>query len=255
MNLSYKVLIDLTKPLRTNTVVIKQNNTRSIDLDVFIQSGGQVFDMTDVMAVSVRAVNENQNIIYDDATIVQDENGNNTNEVVYSLPDAILKSTGRTTMEFEVISNLAETIASFDIYVEIQSILFNEDDLLTADEITGFRIYMARALAAMNKSEAISNAFNILYGSTEEVLDKLAEEYDFYLEYIQNLQDRVDRGEFTGARGPQGENGADAVVTDSGFVYGMQIVNGELVLYYDGEAPGYSIDDDGNLVIDIEEAD
>lgn len=55
-----------------------------------------------------------------------------------------------------------------------------------------------------------------------------------------------------GARGPQGEPGRDGVAVEASGQYFFQIESGDLWVYYTGEeAPAFSLEDDGNLYLEV----
>lgn len=55
-----------------------------------------------------------------------------------------------------------------------------------------------------------------------------------------------------GAQGPQGEPGRDGVAVEATGQYFFQIENGDLMVYYTGdEEPAFSLEDDGNLYLEV----
>jgi hypothetical protein len=257
MNIKYEVVIDLKKTYREHRILIKKNDDRSRTLHFFIQESGKKYDMSSVYFATIRAINPDESIIYADATILKDEEGNKLNEVEYDLPKTITKAVGTTTLEVELISSTEQIITSFNIYIEVENTLYDEDDYVMQSDLGGFRSYMVRAQGAAEMSEEIRNSFIIAYGTVEEITQELNGEVEEYNQYLEDLKERVDSGEFNGERGAQGENGADAVVSGAGFLYGCQIVDGNLVIYYDNseDEPPFYINEDGELCIDVEEGD
>ena len=248
MEVLHKLIIDLQNNARTNTIEVKKGGTNAYTLEMRITSGGHAFDMSDVYTATVKAVKPDESIIYADADIVKDEEGNNINVVRYRLSEAALAVTGKSTYEIELMDSGGITVNSFDFYVNVIPELYNEEDLYDVSDVSGVRSYMARALAAAERSEEVENTFNVLHGSAQEILNMLAGEYDKYEGALEDLQHMVDSGAFDGARGPQGENGADAVIGEGTQVIAFQIVDGELICYYYGdEIPPVSMNDDGEL--------
>lgn len=248
MNIVHKLVIDLQNN-RSIIVEVKKGGGNAYTLEMMLVSGGKVLDMSDIYTATIKAVKPDESIIYADATIIQDEEGHNTNKVVYTLTDACLAVTGKSVYEVELMDSNGITVNSFDFYVNVINELFNEDDLWNQSDTSAVRSYMARTLSAAKASEELLNTFNVTYGSAEEIIGELNGELQVYEEYMTELQEKVDSGAFIGARGPQGENGADAVVTDTTAVLGFQIVDGNLICYhYADGVPPVSINDNGELV-------
>ncbi len=249
MNIVHKLVIDLQNN-RSIMVELKKGGGNAYTLEMMLVSGGGVLDMSDIYTATIKAVKPDESIVYADAEIVKDENGNNTNKVVYVLSEAALSVTGKSIYEVMLMDSNGTTVNSFDFYVNVINQLYDENDLYDVSDVSGVRAYMARALRAAQTAEELENTFNFLYGSTEQVIAELNGEIDKYEEYFKELQERVDSGAFTGARGPQGENGHDAVVADATMIIGLQILDGDLICYYVGnEVPPVSINDDGELVM------
>ena len=249
MNLVYNMVVDLFNNARTNTLEVKKGNINSVQMRFTILNNGNPFDMSDVVMASVKGVKPDDSIIYAACDIEKDEEEKPINIVTYTLSDEATCVSGRTTYELSLADGDGNLVQSFDFYIYVVSNLFDESDQWGKSDVSAVASYMGRTLKAASDTEGLVATFIVAYGQIEEVLNRLQNEYDYYVDYINDLQERVARGDFNGARGPQGENGADAIVTESEGIMAFQIVDDELVVYFYGDdAPPLSIDDDGNLV-------
>lgn len=252
-----KIIVDFMRQSKTNSLEIKQGNELAMGILFVLMYDGKPFDMSDVELATVKGIAPNKSIIYLDAEIREDEEGNKSNVILFSLPVSMTGLTGQYVYEISLMDENGGTLTSFDFYVYIRSQLYDESDVWAEGDISAVRSYLARALRAAKSAENIEKSFEIAYGTISEISEALQSELEEYISYLDYLQRRVDNGEFNGARGPQGENGADAVVSEAGFLYGCQIVDGSLVIYYSNSesTPPFYINDDGALCIDVEEGD
>lgn len=248
MNLVYDMIVDVFNNARTNTVEVKKGGNNAITLQFTILNNGQPFDMSDVTMVSAKGVKPDESIIYAACDFVLDEEGNKTNAVTHTLSDNSLSVAGRTTYELSLVDGYGNVVLSFDFYIYVVSNLFDESDMWGKSDISAVASYMGRAERAAISAEEISNTFIVAYGQIDAILNKLNNEYDYYVDYIQELQDRVANGEFNGARGPQGPQGESGVITETDGIIALSIKDGNLVLYYYDNVPPLSINDDGQLV-------
>lgn len=237
MNVVYKIILDVQHPTRTNRIAIKQRDHKSRTLQFTLLNNGAALDMTSVLYATIKGVKpDGESVIYADAEIAQ-EDGVNTNVVKYVIDDSFVETAGRYTMELQLLDSESTVLSSFEFYIEIQNQLYDEDDYVTESDLSGFRSYMIRNLNATEKSESIENKFESAYGSIESVVNDLTEIKEEYADMMADLEEKVDTGYFIGARGPQGENGADAVVTELEGLFALQIVGADLVLQYGSTAP------------------
>ena len=249
MQLVYNMVVDLFNNARTNTLEVKKGNINSVQMRFTILNNGNPFDMTGVVMASAKGVKPDDSIIYSACEIEKDEEDNPINVVTFTLSDEATAVSGRSTYELSLADENGNLIQSFDFYIYVVSNLFDESDQWGKSDVSAVASYMARTLKAAMDAEQLIATFVVAYGQVEDVLNRLNNEYDYYVEYINELQERVTRGDFNGARGSQGEPGANAIVTESEGIMAFQILDGDLNVYYYGEeAPPLSINDDGELV-------
>jgi hypothetical protein len=113
--------------------------------------------MTGVSGVILTAVTPSESTIVSDLEIVQDEDENNTNEVIYTIPSDITMTPGRTTMVITLYADNLQ-LSSFEFYVNTRNELYNVGAYDDTDDMTGFRDLLARALSAVSRIETMTVA-------------------------------------------------------------------------------------------------
>lgn len=245
----YDVMIDLMNP-RQNILCLKRGDKGASAIRFTIMNNGNPFDMSDVSVATVKGVKPDKTIIYADATIEKDEEGNNINVIDFDLPEQSTTVIGKSTYELTLQDVGLAIITTFDFYVSVEDLLYNEEDYLSEDDLAGFRAYMQVTKNLSEATRLFVNAFRDAYGDESELLQQTEALYEVYQEYIQNLQARVDRGDFNGAPGVPGERGADGVISEAGFLIGFEIQNGHLIVKYSDESENeFSINQSGHLIL------
>ena len=248
MNLNYNMVVDVFNNARTNTVEVKKGGKNAITLTFTILNNGFPFDMTDVVMVSCKGVKPDDSIIYAACDISKDEEGNNTNIVTHTLSDESLSVAGRSTYELSLVDGDGNIVLTFDFYIYVIANQFDESDLWSQNNVSAVASYMNRALKAATSAEEISNTFIVSYGQIQEILNELQNEYEYYVDYLNELQQKVADGEFNGAPGPQGPQGENGVVAEGDGFIALSIKDGNLVVYYYDNVPPLSINNEGHLV-------
>ena len=115
--------------------------------------------------------------------------------------------------------------------------------------MNGVNIVRIRKALTAIRTEATKNAFEDTYGTISTVKEELEQEIEECQEFLDEIQHMLDTGALTGPRGPQGENGANGIIVEGTQVIAFEIVDDELVCYYEGEEPPeIEMNDDGELV-------
>ena len=249
MNVTNNIVIDLQNSKRKHIVEVKQSDRSTRVFRFTVLSNNKPFDMSDVYTATVKGIKPDETIVYAAAEIEKDEEGNNTNYVTYTMSDHVTSVAGTITFELQLLSSLGEIITSFDFYVDVINQLYDEDNIISESDLSGFKAYMIKSMSAALKAESVEKAFEALYGT----LASIEAEWQMQLEecetFLDNLEEMVESGAFIGARGPQGENGADAIITEGNQIMGFQIIDGDLICsYYGTGAPDIAMNDDGALV-------
>lgn len=246
MKIRHKVVLDLLK--RTHIEVeIARCSRDTVVLEFYLLENGKKFDMTQAGAVSFKAVKPDGSIVFNDVDGILADG-----KVEYTISESILEAAGRTVCEIQLIGQEDDVITSFEFYILVRPMLFDENEYVSENELSGFRSYMIRAENAAKQSEGIKNMMEVTYGTMDEIIGDLNGVKEEYVTYMEELQQKVENGEFNGQRGPQGENGADAVVVEAKGLMGFQIVEGDLWCYYYGDTPpDLAINESGELVYEF----
>ena len=81
MNVVYDMVVDFARPSKTNTVLVMQNDANSRVLRFILMNQGRPFDTSGVAIVSIKAVKPDGKVIYDNASVSQDSDGKNINDL------------------------------------------------------------------------------------------------------------------------------------------------------------------------------
>lgn len=251
MQTIHKLIIDLARPSRSNTIIVKKGDTRSRLLHFILLSNGESFDMSDVAIATVKGVKPDDSVIFADATIVTDEEGHNTNVVEYTLSDLAMTVAGQVRFEITLTSGTSEILSSFEFYVQVENLLYDENDMLSGSDLSGFRNYLMRALMAATKAESVREELEANMGNLENLIDGFRSMYLGYEYTLEDLDAKIASGAFIGAQGQPGEPGMNGVISsvESGY-FGFSVVDGELVYHYwNTEALPISMNTEGELII------
>ena len=155
LKITYPMVVDMARPNKYNTLLVMKNDTNTREIKFVLMNDGRPFDTSECDTVTVKAIKPDQSIVYDDAVVSQDEDGNNINEIVYTLPADLTNVSGKTVMTLTLM-NSTEQISSFEFYVNTRNELYNEDDYASDDDLSGFRDLLARAQAAIAAVESMT---------------------------------------------------------------------------------------------------
>lgn len=243
--MTYDLLIDLEYPERSNNIIVKRNDNNSRVFVMRVTEGGKPFDMSKVTIASLRATRPDKTIVFADVDIVD-------NTLVYRMSDNLCNVTGKVTCEVSLYTENQEEITSFEFYILVENLLFDENDFLSQNDLSGFKSYLSRAQLAAASAEGVRDAFIIGTASVDAILQKFRTELELYEEYLDGLEAKVKSGYFNGERGMQGENGKDAVIAEGVGIIGFDVVNGHLMCHYvTEEPPGFVMDEVGHLIYEF----
>lgn len=156
MDVKYKMVVDFARPSKTNSIIVSEGDTNSRVCCFTLLFNKEPFSMIDVSVATVRAVKQNGSVIYGDATISVDEDGNKLNEVTYTIPGSMTDEAGKVTLTITLMSSTGEQITSFEFYFVVRNALYNEDDYISEEDLAGFRDLLNRSLAALERMEAMT---------------------------------------------------------------------------------------------------
>jgi len=158
MKVSYDLVVDFARPSKSNTIIISEGDTNSRVCHFVLLANKVPMDMSTVTVATVRGVKGDGSVIYGDATILTDDNDNFINELEYTVPAAITDEAGNVTMTITLLGSDSTQITSFEFYLKIRNALYNEDDLVSESDLSGFRDLLNRALTAVQKIEVMTES-------------------------------------------------------------------------------------------------
>lgn len=156
MNIKYEMVVDFSRPYKNHTVLVMQNDHLSRICHFVLKSNGKDLDVSDVATYTFVAVKPDSSKIYDSGTLDVDEDGNQLNEITYSIPQALTDVIGTCTCSIALRSDDGALLQSFEFYIRARNELKEEDDD-SEDDLAGFRDILNRAAEAIEKIETISN--------------------------------------------------------------------------------------------------
>ena len=241
----HNLTINLDKPSVYNNVVIKKGDKRGRRLIFNIISNNKRLDPEDVHAVAIKAVHESGSILHDTVKL---EN----HSFFYDIEEEFTAMEGESEIELEIISSDGSVVYSPTQYITVKGNVYDTEKLVSENNIRGIQAYVSAAFDILKTVRNVENSFRMNYGTFEEILRELEDSKEDYVTFLSDLQKKVTEGYFNGERGPQGENGKNAVMIDGFGVIGFQIQEGNLMCYYFDEAPPMELDDNGHLIYRIE---
>lgn len=153
MQVKYNMVVDFARPNKSNTILVAEDDANSRKTTFTLLADKAPFDMTGVTTATILGITSTGARIYADATIEQDEEGNNINVVSWVIPPALTDTAGNITLTVTLADNVGARITSFEFYVKVRNALYNEDDFIDEDDMQGFRDLLARTRAALERME------------------------------------------------------------------------------------------------------
>ena len=150
---NYNMIVDFARPTKTNTIIISENDANSRNCNFQLLFDKAPFDMTGVITALVKGITSSGSIIWGQATINMDDEGNPLPEVSFLLPASISESAGNIVMVIELQGDNGEIITSFETYLKVRNALYNEDDYVSEDDMEGFRDLLTRSRQALERME------------------------------------------------------------------------------------------------------
>lgn len=152
LNIKYIIVVDFAHPNKTNTILVAKNDTNSRIIRFVLLDNGRPLDTTDVTVVTVKGVNASGSKVYDSAEITVDAKGAKINEIEYMLPSALSAVSGKTTLTLTLMADGVQ-LTSFDIYINVDNELYDENEEASESDMSGFRDLLNRVMAAATKVE------------------------------------------------------------------------------------------------------
>ena len=245
MRIPYNITVNLDKPGSFTNIILKQGDEKSRRFIFHLISNGKVFDAQNAFSCSLKVTKPDETFIFD--TLERHEN-----LFYYDVIPQMTVVEGESICELELIGFEGEVLHSFSIFITVIKNTFDEEKLLSESDLRGFKTYMTHTHKMYQATQEIKTAFDLKYGSIEEIESELANLKENYVVYFEDIRKKALNGYFNGEQGPQGPSGADAILSEVHGIIGFQIIDGELLCYYyDDDIPPFLIDDDGNLIYEL----
>jgi len=152
----YDLVVDFARPSKSNTIIVSEGDTNSRICHFTLLSNKTAMDMSTVTVAEVMAVKPDGSVVYDDATILQNEDEDYINEIEYTIPASMTDAVGTITMTIRLLTSDNTQITSFEFYLKVRNALYNEDDYVSESDLTGFRDLLNRCLTAVQKIEVMT---------------------------------------------------------------------------------------------------
>lgn len=156
MNIAYDMVVDFSRPYKSHTLLVSQNDHLSRVCRFILRANGKALDVSDVTSYTLTAVKPDSTTAHESGTLDTDEDGNNINEITYSVPQALTDVIGTCTCTITLNGSDGSVLQSFEFYIRNRNELKQEDDD-SEDDLAGFRDILDRAQEATEKIEALSN--------------------------------------------------------------------------------------------------
>ena len=239
--------INMDKPTLYNNIVIKKGDRRSRRLVFNIISNNKRMKADDIYAVAVKVARNDEAIVHGVAVIEEEQ-------IYYDIDEELTTAVGELELELEIIGPEGSLMYSPTQYITVKSTVYDTNTLVTERQLGGIEAYVSAAYGILREVQLMNNQFGMIYGTFDELIKELEESKGDYVTFLENLKKKVEEGYFNGERGPQGENGADAMVIEGFGIIGFQIKEGNLICYYfDSDPPPIEMNENGHLVYKMEE--
>lgn len=243
----HNITIDMDRPTRYNNIVIKKGDMRGRRLIFEIIANGRRIPASEIYTVAVKIAKEKDAIVYAVAE-------KNEDKIYFDIDKEVTSTVGELEMELEITGENGLLLYSPTQYLTVKSNVYDTREIISEKDFSGLQAYVSAVYGILKDVQKINEQFGLTYGTFDELIKELEESKGDYVTFLNDLERKVADGYFNGERGPQGEKGADAIITESSGIIGFQIVKGRLHCYYYGETPPpLEMDKNGHLVYRMEE--
>lgn len=236
--ITYNITLNMDKPTNITNIIVKQKDDKSRRLIFNILSNGK--RMMDFESACIKANKPDGKVVYDEVSMEE--------TMHYDLIEQFTSTAGEVECELELYGKNGQKISTPSFYLTVQRNVYDTDNFVSENVLSGLQAYVTSAHEALRQAQEIALKFEMSHGTLEEVLEEMEGTKETYVTYIEKLQEKVNEGYFNGERGPKGEDGANAVITEGSGIMGFQIVDGKLLCYYYNEIPPLEINEKGHLI-------
>ena len=192
MTITYTIVIDLARPLKTNTIEIHKDDNNSRRLRIVLMNNGKKLSMyekdaegnitSQYTSATIKCIKPDKTAIIGDCEISTDADGNMINEVTYTLPDDVATVSGLSIYTVTLGSSTGESLTAPEFYVKVINQLYSADEYITDTQFKGFEDLYEKTVAALKQmqtftKEGIKNphALSIVMGDQTFVYDGSAD--------------------------------------------------------------------------------
>lgn len=165
MNIAYKLLLDIRRPNKKYILNMSQYDDMSRLIDIILMDDGVALDMSDVSTAKFKStyVVDKQTVIFEDfCDIVKDKEGNNMNEIMFTIPANLTQNAVVLNCKVELngidSSEVSFTLSTAEFYISIENALYDDSEYQSGADI-----------------QALNNLINESQKTLENVRTTLAE--------------------------------------------------------------------------------
>lgn len=207
----YPLVINLNKPSKNYRILVKRGDDKSRAIKFTLVNNGVKYNLDGNDVASLRAIREDGAITFADCEIKED------GTCEYTFTENMTSAAGLVTAELSIVTGVGETISTFEFYIIVEKILYNENDYVSESDLSGFKEYLAKARAAAEAAEEAQEYCEEAVEISTDALQKAADVLERTETAIIKADEAVERAE----EAAQTIEGAEAEVLEN-----MEIVRG-----------------------------
>ncbi len=163
MTIDYTIVIDLARPLKTNTIEIHKGDNNSRRLRIVLMNDGKKLSMYEKDAdgnvtsrytsAVIKGVKPDKTVLMGDGEFTTDADGNMVNEITYTLPEDAASATGISTYTLTLGSSTGTSLTTPEFCVKVMNQLYTEDDYISDDQFKGFQDIYNKTMTALKQMQ------------------------------------------------------------------------------------------------------
>lgn len=207
----YRVKLDVTKPGRQAQVHVKQNDTKSRKINIYLFASTYPFDISEVSSAVIRAQKPDDTILFNACEL-------NSDHIAYVITNQTIAVAGTVICEVTLYGKDGQVLATPCFSIEVEAKLYSDNEIESKDEFTALEEAMKKAAnvkdgttftpsVSENGDLSWSNDGGFENPETVNIKGNAFKYEDFTEEQLSKLKgEKGDKGD-TGATGPQGNPG------------------------------------------------
>lgn len=208
----YRVKLDVTKPGRQAQVNVKQGDTESRKINIYLFASTYPFDISEVSSAIIRAQKPDDTILFNACEL-------NSDHIAYVITNQTIAVAGTVICEVTLYGENGQVLATPCFSIEVEEKLYSDDEVESQDEFTALEEAMRKAAGlkdgttftpSLDKETgdlSWSNDGGLDNPETVNIKGDAFKYEDFTEEQLSKLKgEKGDKGD-AGATGPQGSPG------------------------------------------------